>query len=59
MRAHVWDMGLTQSLYSMVPWGLGDQMDRGNEGPCVGNGAIPETVLSRPLGTKEQDGQKE
>ena len=59
MRAHVWDMGLSQGLYSMVPWGLRNRMDRGKEGPCVGNGAIPETVLSRPLGTKGQDGQKE
>ena len=58
MRAHEWEMGLSQSLYSMVPWGLGDQMDRGNEGPCVGNGAIPETVLSGPLGTRGQDGQR-
>ena len=51
MRAHGWDIGL--------PWGLGEQTDRGNEGACVGNEAIPETVLSRPLATKEQDGQKE
>ena len=34
-------------------------MDTGNEGPCVGNGAIPETVLSRVLGTRGQDGQRE
>ena len=27
-------------------------MDRGSEGACVGNGAIPETVLSGPLGTR-------
>ena len=59
MRAHVWEMGLSLGLSSLVPWGLGDRMDTGNEGPCVGNGAIPETVLSRSLGTKEQDGQKE
>ena len=58
MRAHVWDMGLSQSLYSMVPWGLGDRLDTGNEGACVGNGAIPETVLSGPLGTRGQDGQR-
>ena len=43
----------------MVPWGLGDQMDRGNEDACVVHGAIPETVLSGPLGTREQDGQRE
>ena len=43
----------------MVPWGLGDRMDRGNEGPSVGHGAIPETVLSGPLGTRGQDGQRE
>ena len=59
MRAHEWEMGLSQSLYSMVPWGLGDQMDRGNEGPCVGNGAIPGTLLSGSLGTRRQDGQRE
>ena len=59
MRAHVWEMWLYLRLSSLVPWGLGDRMDTGNEGPCVGNGAIPETVLSRPLGTKEEDGQKE
>ena len=34
-------------------------MDRGNEGPFLGNGAIPETVLSGPLGTRGQDGQRE
>ena len=50
MRAHVWDM---------VPWGLRNRMDRGKEGPCVGNGAIPETVHSGALGTKGQDGQGE
>ena len=55
----MWDMGLSQRLYSMAPWGLGDRMDTGNEGPCVGNGAIPETVLSRVLGTRGQDGQRE
>ena len=58
MRAHVWDMGLSQRLYSMFPWGLGDRMDRGNEGPRVENGAIPET-LSGSLGTRGQDGQRE
>ena len=51
MRAHVWEIGL--------PWGIGDQTDRGNEGACVGNEAIPETVLSGPLGTRGQDGQRE
>ena len=59
MRGHVWDMGLPQRLYSMEPWGLGDRMDRGNEGACVGHGAIPETALSGPLWTREQDGQRE
>ena len=59
MRAHVWDMGLSQSLYSMVSWGLVDQMDRGNEGPRVGNGAIPWNLLSGSLGTRGQDGQRE
>ena len=58
MRAHVWEMGLSLRLFSLVPWGLGDRMDRGNEGACVGNGAIPETVLSGPLGTRGQDGQR-
>ena len=43
----------------MVPWGLGDRMDRGNEGARVGNGAIPGTVLFGPLGTRGQDGQRE
>ena len=43
----------------MVPWGLGEQMDRGNEDACVGHGAIPETVFSGPLWTREQDGQRE
>ena len=52
MRAHVWEMGLSLRLSSLVPWGLGHRMDRGNEGPRVGNGAIPETVLSGPLGTR-------
>ena len=50
MSAHVWEMGLTLGLSSLVPLGLGDRMDRGNEGPRVGNGAIPETVLSGPWG---------
>ena len=59
MRAHVWEMGLTLGLSSLVPWGLGDRMDRGNEGPRVGNGAIPETLLSGSLGTRGQDGQRE
>ena len=59
MRAHVWKMGLSLGLSSLVPWGLGDRMDRGNEGPFLGNGAIPETVLSGPLGTRGQDGQRE
>ena len=59
MRAQVWDMGLSLRLSSLVPWGLGDRMDRGNEGPCVGHGAIPETVLYVPLGTRGQDRQRE
>ena len=42
----------------MVPWGLGDRMDRGNEGACVGNGAIPETVLSGPLGDRMDRGNE-
>ena len=58
MRAHVWEMGLSLRL-SLVPWGLEDRMDRENEGPSVGHGAIPETVLSGPLGTRGQDGQRE
>ena len=53
------EMGLSLGISSLVPWGLGDRMDRGNEGPRVGNGAIPETVLSGPLGTRGQDGQDE
>ena len=59
MRAHVWEMGLSLGLSSLVPWGLGDRMDRGNEDACVGHGAIPETVLSGPLGARGQDGQRE
>ena len=55
----MWEMGLYLRLSTLVPWGLRDRMDRVNEGPCVGNGSIPETVLSRPLETKGQDGQKE
>ena len=58
MRAQVWDMGLFLRVSSLVPWGLGYRMDRGNEGPRVGNGAIPET-LSGSLGTRGQDGQRE
>ena len=58
MRAHVWEMGLSLRLSSLVPWGLEDRMDRGNEASCVENGAIPETVLSGPLGTRGQDGQR-
>ena len=58
MRGHVWDMGLSQRLYSMVPWVLADQMDSGNEGPCVGKGAIPQTVLPGPLGTRGQNGHR-
>ena len=58
MRAHVWEMGLSLGLSSLVLWGLGDRMDRGNEGPRVGYGAIPETVLSGPLGTRGQDGHR-
>ena len=34
-------------------------MDRGNEGPRVGNGAILEALLSGSLGTRGQDGQRE
>ena len=59
MRAHVWEMGLSLRPSSLVPWGLGDRMDRGNEGACVGHGAIPESVLYGALGIKGQDGQKE
>ena len=59
MRAHVWEMGLYLRLSTLVPWGLGDRMDRGNEGPRVGNGAILETLLSGSLGTRRQDGQRE
>ena len=55
----MWEMGLSLRLSSLVPWGLGDRMDRGNEGACVGNGPIPETVHSGALGTKGQDGQRE
>ena len=59
MRAHVWEMGLSLRLSSLVPWGLWDRMDRGNEGACVGHGAIPESVLYGPLGTRGQDGHRE
>ena len=59
MRTHVLYMGLSLRLSSLVPWGLGNRMDRGNEDACVGHGAIPETVLSGLLGTTEQDGQRE
>ena len=38
------EMGLSLRLSSLFPWGLGDRMDRGNEGPRVENGAIPETL---------------
>ena len=55
----MWEMGLSLRPSSLVPWGLGDRMDRGNEGACVGHGAIPETVLYGPLGTRGQDGQRE
>ena len=51
MRAHVWEMGLSLRLSSLVPWGLGDRMDRGSEGSCVGNRAT--------LGTRGPDGQRE
>ena len=59
MRVHVWEMRLSLRLSSLVPWGLVDRMDRGNERACVGHGAIPEIVLSGPLGTRGQDGQRE
>ena len=59
MRAHVWEMRLSLRLSSLVLWGLGDRMDRGNEGPRVGNGAILEALLSGSLGTRGQDGQRE
>ena len=59
MRVHVWEMRLSLRLSSLVPWGLGDRMDGGNEGPLVGNGAIPVTLLSGSLGTSGQDGQRE
>ena len=52
-------MRLSLRLSSLVPWGLGDRKDRGNEGACVGHGAIPETVLSGPMGTRGQDGERE
>ena len=55
----MWEMGLSLGLSSLVPWGLGDRMDGGNEGPRVGNGAIPVTLLSGSLGTSGQDGQRE
>ena len=55
----MWEMGLSLRPSSLVPWGLGDRMDRGNEGACVGHGAIPESVLYGALGIKGQDGQKE
>ena len=55
----MWEMGLALRPSSLVPWGLGDRMDRGNEGPRVGNGAILETLLSGSLGTRRQDGQRE
>ena len=58
MRAHVWEMGLSLRLSSLVPWGLGDRMDRGNEDACVGHGAILVTVHSGPLGTRGQDEQR-
>ena len=59
MRAYEWKMGLSLRLSSLVRWGLGDRMDGGNEGPRVGNGAIPVTLLSGSLGTSGQDGQRE
>ena len=55
----MWEMGLSLRPSSLVLWGLGDRMDGGNEGPRVGNGAIPETLLSGSLGTMGQDGQRE
>ena len=51
MRAHVWEMGLSLTLSSLVPWRPGDRLDRGSEGSCVGNRAT--------LGTKGPDGQRE
>ena len=51
----MWEMGLSLRLSSLVPWGLGDRMDRGNEG----NGANPGTLLSGSLGNRGQDGQRE
>ena len=54
----MWKMGLYLRLSTLVPWGLRDRMDRRNEGACVGNEAIPETVLSGPLGTRRQVGQR-
>ena len=59
MSAHVWEMGLSLRPSYLVPWGLGDRLDRGNEGACLGHGAIPETVLYGSLGTRGQDGQRE
>ena len=59
MRPHEWENGLSLRLSSLVPWGLGDRMDTGNEDACLGHGAIPETVLCGLLGTTEQDGQRE
>ena len=59
MRAHVWEMGLSLRPSSLVPLGPGDRMDRGNEGACVGHGAIPESVLYGPMVTSGPDGQRE
>ena len=55
----MWEMGLSLRPYSLVPLGPGDRMDRGNEGACVGHGAIPESVLYGPMVTSGPDGQRE
>ena len=43
--------GLSLRLSSLVPWGLGDRMDRGNEGAYVWDmGLSLRLYVSRPLG---------